>query len=247
LWDVDTGKAIAKWTGHMSGVLSLCWNRDGGRLVSGAYGDGTARVWDVESGKADLAIETGLRHVEAVIYSPDTTMVATGGSSWHDREYLKIWDANTGKLVANLKGHTRRVYCLAWTADGKTLISGSRDHSIRMWDTTTWQQIAVLTGHTSDVIGISISPNGRILVSASYDTTARLWNLESGQLISSPLQHDNLVYCVSFQIDGTLLVTGCTDHNAYAWDISAVVKEAGLSDLLLDPIVRLIIFLLFTN
>jgi WD40 repeat protein len=229
LWDVDMGKVIAKWTGHNSGVWCICWNRDGGRIVS-VDGEGTARVWDVESGKTVLVIETGLRDVCAVIYSPDTTMIATGGGM--TEESLKIWDANTGELVANLKGHTYRVYCLAWTADGKTLISGSGDYSIRTWNTTTWQQIAVWTGHTNSVLGIAISPNGRILASASRDDTARLWNLENGQPIGSPLQHTGTVECPSFSTDGKQLATGCWDNNAYTWDISAIVKEAGLSELL---------------
>jgi WD40 repeat protein len=127
---------------------------------------------------------------------------------------------------------TYPVYCLAWTADGKMLISGSNDYLIRMWNTTTWQQIAVLTGHTSFVYGIAISLNGRILASASDNSAARLWNLENGQPIGSPLQHDNSVNCVSFSTDGKFLATGCNDNNAYTWDISAVVKKAGLSDLL---------------
>jgi WD40 repeat protein len=240
LWDADTGTVIAKLTGHTgtSRVYSVCWSRDGRRVVSGADNDGTARVWDVESGKTVLAIATELATVYAVIYSPDTTMIATGGyKKGSHMEYLKIWDAETGKLVANLKGHTSLVLCLAWTANGKILISGSADHSIRTWNTTTWQQISVLTGHTNFVWGISISPNGRILASTSLDKTARLWNLENGQPIGSPLQHDKEVYCVSFSADGKLLATGCSDHNAYSWDTCAIVKEVGLGDLLLNQIV----------
>ncbi|KAJ8589382.1 WD40 repeat-like protein [Rhizopogon salebrosus TDB-379] len=230
LWDVDMGKVIAKWTGHNSGVVHICWNRDGRWVVSGDD-EGTARVWDVESGKTVLVIETGLTQVWAVIYSPDTTMIATGGHK-REEEYLKIWDANTGELVANLKGDTGTVYCLAWTADGKTLISGSEDHSIRTWNTTTWQQIAVLTGHTDEVYGIAISLNGRILASTSRDSTARLWNLETGQPIGSPLQHTGAVECPSFSRDGKQLATGCSDSNAYTWDISTIVEAAGLSELL---------------
>jgi WD40 repeat protein len=189
-------------------------------------------VWDVESGKTVLAIETGLMAVYAVIYSPDTTIIATGGGYLGENSFLKIWDAKTGKLVANLKRHTRNVNCLTWSHDGKTLISGSDDESIRTWNTTTWQQVAVLTGHTSYVYGIAISPNGRILASASYDNTARLWNLENSQSIGSPLQHADQVFGVSFSTDGRLLATGCEDNNAYTWDISAIAKEAGFSDLL---------------
>ncbi|KAG1865562.1 hypothetical protein DFJ58DRAFT_168336 [Suillus subalutaceus] len=69
---------------------------------------------------------------------------------------------------------------------------------------------------------------------ASYDNTARLWNLDNGQPISSPLKHAHFVNRVSFSADGKLLATGCDDHNAYIWDISAILKEAGLDDLLLD-------------
>jgi WD40 repeat protein len=228
LWDLDTGKVIAKWVGHTGTVCCVCWS---GRVVSGALRDGTARVWDVESGKTVLAIETGFSGVAAVIYSPDTTMIATGGES--KEEFLKIWDAKTGKFVANLKGHTGTVYCLTWTADGKTLISGSKDYSIRTWNTTTWQQITVWR-HTNDVLGIAISPNGRILASASLDNTARLWNFETGQPIGSPLRHANTARCTSFAPDGKLLATGC-NNNAYMWDVSAIVKEAGLAELLLNP------------
>ena len=85
---------------------------------------------------------------------------------------------------------------------------------------------------TNAVYGIAISPNGRILASASFDKTARLWNLENGQPIGSPLQHANTVECPSFSTDGKQLVTACWDNNVYTWDISAIVEEAGLSELL---------------
>jgi len=257
LFDIEAGKIIPKWTGHTDYVISVCWNRDCGRVVS-ASGDGTARVWDVESGKTVLAIETGLSPVWAVIYSPEMTMIATGGESEDLKEFIKIWDAKTGKLITNLKGHAKIVHCLSWTADGSTLISGSFDFSIRTWNTTTWQQIHVLTGHTGPVYRIAISPNGPILASASWDHTARLWNLENGLSIGLPLQHPDNVQCVSFSTDGKLLATGCwcwhsnadsedsnadsedsnadsedrnadsKDSNAYSWDISGILEEAGL-------------------
>jgi WD40 repeat protein len=107
LWDVETGKVVSKWTGHTSSVLHICWSRDGRQMVSGCAG-GAIRVWDAESGKTVLKIETGLHSVWAVIYSPDTTMIATGGGSKKE-EYLKIWVANTGTLIAKLKGHTATV------------------------------------------------------------------------------------------------------------------------------------------
>ena len=162
-----------------------------------------------------------------------------GDSEWWGkrREWVhQNLDANTGKLIAKLEGHTfTTAYCLAWTADGKTLISGSEDNSIRTWNTTTWQHINVLTGHTDFVYDIALSPNGRILASASWDDTAQLWNLENGQPIGTPLQHPLVAECVSFSMDGKLLATGCADSNAYSWDIVPIVRQAGLDELLLSP------------
>ncbi|KAG1814504.1 WD40-repeat-containing domain protein [Suillus variegatus] len=219
LWNVDTGKIIMKWMGHTKPVVSVCWSGDGQRVLSGSY-DGTARQWDVESGEAYLAqIKTGHGCVLAVVYSPDITMFATGDAR---HSFIKIWDAKTGKLVATLEA-ADSVWGLAWTRDGKTLISGSRKG-----------QIAVLDGHTWGVESIAISPNGRILASASHDMTARLWNLENNQPIGSPLQRVHFVRSVSFSADGKLLATGCSDKNAYTWDVCGILKEAGLSELLLD-------------
>jgi len=231
LWDIDTGKVIAKLAGHTDRVSSVCWNRDGRRMVSGSE-DGTARVWD--DGKIILGpIKTGLTNVKAVIYSPDMTMIATGGHS-KKKQFIKIWDANTAKLIIHLKGHTLSVHCLAQTVDGKTLISGSYDGSIRTWNTTTWEQIAVFTEYTGSVYGIAISPNGRILASALSDRTVRLWDLEDGEPISLPLYHASAVTCVSFSTDGRILATGCKDKNAYTWNISKIVSKAGFADILLD-------------
>jgi WD40 repeat protein len=237
VWDMDTCKVIAKWTGHTRTVSSVCWSPDGQQVVSGSE-DGTVREWDVEKGETILGpIETGHEQVFAVVYSPDMTMFATGGwdgPNFDSESKIKIWDLKTGKLVATLKGHTNGVRCLAWTPDGKTLISGSNDYSIRTWNTSNWKQIAVFDGHTSLVYNIAISPNGRILASASYDNTARLWNLDNNQPINSPLNHTRRVTVVSFSADGKLLATGCDDLNAYTWDVSAISKQAGLDNLLLD-------------
>jgi len=232
LWGIEIGRVIAKWMGHTDIVSSVWWNGDSERVLSGSW-DGTARAWDVETGNTVLEIDTGLIRVHTAIFSPDWTLIATGGHSEED-EPIKIWDANTGKLVSVLKGHTNTVFGLAWTANRRTLISGSWDNTIRTWDTSTWQRIAVFTGHTSTVKGIAISPNGRILASASFDKTARLWNLENGQPIGSALRHPNDVNCVSFSTDGTLLATGCDDYNAYTWDIVAIIEDAGLKELLVS-------------
>jgi WD40 repeat protein len=109
------------------------WNTDARKLVITQW---TGPVWDVESGKTVLAIRTRLSFVEeTIIHSPDTTMIATGGSN-KENVFLEIRDANTGKLLkAHESQRTRKILdclqCLALAWDESTLISGSLDHLVR--------------------------------------------------------------------------------------------------------------------
>ncbi|KAG2145845.1 WD40-repeat-containing domain protein [Suillus clintonianus] len=228
LWDIETRKVIAKFNGHTGVVWSLCWSADSRRVASGSF-DGTARVWDVKSGKTVLTIKTRHKYayVHAIIYSPDDEKIATAGDN---EDAVKIWNAKTGKLITTLE-HDWPAQSLAWTLDGKKLISGSM-YPIRIFDTTTWEQIAILEGHTNYVDVISLSQNDRLLASASNDKTARLWNLYTNLQIGPPLQHEDRVESAALSADGKMLVTGCQNGNVYTWDIHAILKEAGLEDLL---------------
>ena len=80
LWDIETRKTIAKWTGHTDWADSVCWSADGKRLASG-FRNGTMQTWNVESGETDLGpIKTGHKILFAVAYSPDISKIATGGN-----------------------------------------------------------------------------------------------------------------------------------------------------------------------
>ena len=230
LWNVETKKVVVTWTGHTDTVRSLCWSVDGERLVSGSDDD-TIRVWDVESGDTVLGpIKIGHKNVAAVMYSPDTTRIATGG--YHENA-LKIWDAKTGNLLSTIKPDCL-VFSLAWTSDQKKLIAGSH-RSIRIFDTVTWQQIAILEGHSRYVFSLSLFQNDRLLVSGSNDDTARLWNLDTNLQVGPPLQHKDAVLSAAISADGKQLVTGCGDTNAYVWDIHTTLMDASLEDLLSIP------------
>ncbi|KAG2740747.1 WD40 repeat-like protein [Suillus brevipes Sb2] len=113
LWDVETRKVIAKWEGHTGAAFALCWSADGERVASGSS-DGTARVWDVDSGKNILRLwdvetrkviakwEGHTGAVCALCWSADGERVASG--SWDGT--ARVWDVNSGKNILTIKtGH----------------------------------------------------------------------------------------------------------------------------------------------
>src|SRR4051794_25806481 len=85
--------------------------------------------------------------------------------------------AQEPELRDTLKGHADTVYSLAYSQDGKTLASGSRDKTIKLWDVATGKERATLEGHTDCVCAVAYSPDGKTLASGSLDETIKLWDI----------------------------------------------------------------------
>ena len=79
-------------------------------------------------------------------------------------------------IGAPLTGHNDLVSSVAFSPDGKRIVSGSHDMTVRIWDAATGQPIgAPITGHTGPLISVAFSPDGNTIVSGSFDKTLRLW------------------------------------------------------------------------
>jgi WD40 repeat protein len=96
-----------------------------------------------------------------------------------DDQTVRLWDlASRGPVGAALTGHTGGITAVAFSPDGKALVTGSTDHTVRLWDLLTYRQIGTpLTGHTRTVTGIAYSTDGTTVATVSDDGTARLWNV----------------------------------------------------------------------
>jgi WD40 repeat protein len=126
----------------------------------------------------------------------------------------------TSFVSARLQGHTAEVISVAFSPDGATLASASRDQSVRLWDVKTRQSLGhPLTGHTDWVFSVAFSPDGTTLASASIDATVRLWDVKTRQPLGSPLMgHTEGVVSVAFSPDGTMLASAGRDQSVRLWD-----------------------------
>jgi hypothetical protein len=83
----------------------------------------------------------------------------------------------TGEELLQLKGHRSLVRSAVFSPDGRTLASGSEDHTIRLWEVATGKERGLLQGHQGSVYSVAFFPDGRRLASGSKDTTALVWDL----------------------------------------------------------------------
>lgn len=119
-----------------------------------------------------------------------------------------------------LAGHTSYVNTEIIAPDGKTLISGGADNTIRIWDITTGRLTRTLSGHTSFVNALTLTPDGNTLISGSADRTIKIWDLTTGKLTHTLLSHQGFVNALDVSPDGAVLASGSADHTVKIWDLA---------------------------
>ncbi|KAG6905368.1 hypothetical protein DXG01_003195, partial [Tephrocybe rancida] len=137
-----------------------------------------------------------LRGIDGIGISPDGKQVVSGSSD----NSVHIWDALTGDLFKELKGHTDIAYSVAFSLDGGQVVSGGADSSVCIWDVLTGDLVGELRGHTDSVLSVAFSPDGKQVVSESMDHSVHIWDLLTGDLVGELKGHTDSVRLDLFSI-----------------------------------------------
>ena len=172
--------------------------------------------WRLAHGyRADLHVSDA--PVKTVAYSPDGATLATGSIDG----VVRLFDAGTGRLKAELPGHTGFVWSVAFSPDGTTLASGSWDRTVRLWEVATGALMATLQGHEGYVWSVRFSPDGTTLASASEDRTILLWDLGTAKSKRVLKREGGPPHGLAFTSDGTLLASANGDSTVTLWDTAS--------------------------
>jgi WD40 repeat protein/uncharacterized caspase-like protein len=118
-----------------------------------------------------------------------------------------------------LKGHKHIINTLAFSPDGKRLVTGSYDTTAIVWNMETLKPIKTFKWHKSWINTLAFSPDGTRLVTGSWDSTAIVWNMETLKPIKTLKGHEDTIWALAFSPDGTRLVTGSSDSTAIVWNM----------------------------
>jgi WD40 repeat protein len=108
-------------------------------------------------------------------------------------------------------GHSTSVDALAFTPDGRWLISAGHDFSVRLWDLNTGRQVRILGRHSREVNTLAVCPDSSCVVSGANDQVLKLWEIPSGRLVRTFTGHTGSIYCAIFSKDGQQLISGSGD------------------------------------
>ncbi|KAF9219575.1 WD40 repeat-like protein [Gyrodon lividus] len=148
--------------------------------------------------------------VRCVCFYPGENKLVSGS----DDNTLRIWDRETEEVEV-LSGHTRWVWEVDVSRDGKMVVSGSLDNTVRIWNGESGETMHVF-GHESGVYSVQFSSDSKTVVSGSYDGTVRVWSVETGELAFEPIKCHGDVWCVRFSPSGDRIAAGA--NSVHIWD-----------------------------
>jgi WD40 repeat protein len=242
LYDVKTGRVGHTLRGHAESPLNgrdsnrvtrLAFAPDGKTLATGGN-DSRVMLWEVASGRrradlegrpADRAV-VGSQTVGSLAFSPDGLLLAAGFGAptyhqWNEYDQVvKVWQVDTLQEIHTLRGHRNNVSDVAFTRDGKTLISAASDHMVRFWDVGSGTELRKLTV-VDRWSAMALSPDGQTLASGNLTGGIGLRDAATGTEKHGLRTHSHQVARLAFTPDGRTLASASWDRTVRLWDVAS--------------------------
>ncbi|AAS52944.1 AER263Cp [Eremothecium gossypii ATCC 10895] len=210
-WDMAAGgkcinilKSHAHWVNHLS--LSTDY-----ALRMGPFDHTGTKPASPEDAQA-----RALRNYEKVAKKNGTMeeLMVTGSDDFT----MYLWNPLKGsKPILRMTGHQKLVNHVAFSPDGRYIVSASFDNSIKLWDGRDGKFIATFRGHVASVYQVAWSSDCRLLVSCSKDTTLKVWDVKTRKLTVDLPGHNDEVYTVDWSVDGKRVCSGGKDKMVRLW------------------------------
>jgi WD40 repeat protein/serine/threonine protein kinase len=211
VWDVISGAELARvdrdqLVGRFEEVWDIAFSPDGSVVATGSFAGSSTHLWDPTSGELVRTLPDDLEDAawpRSVEFTRDGALVA--GEEFSS---VYVWNVESGRLQANID--QRQVNALAFSRDGRRLVTGSVDGRLRSWDAQSGRLMESASGNLGEVIDLAFSPDGTTLATSSSDGTVRLWGgltLEPIMTIATDAQGK-----LAFSPDGARLAYAAEDE-----------------------------------
>ena len=203
-----------------AGPVRACAWRPGGQQLAMARGTSVLCV-DGKSRQTLATLEGAENALNALAWSPaGDRLVAAEGTPGVEGA-LRVWTITPGGTAegdsVEWVGQDDSLYGVAFTPDGKTLVSGGYDRLLMTWDATSGKTRQSLVHHTAPVFGVSISPDGQFVASVAGDSTLKVWSLATAQRLATFTESTRTLSAVAFSPKGDEIVAAGEDRSLRVW------------------------------
>lgn len=233
IWDMKTRavRAVPRLVG--SQVKAIAFAPDGRSFVT-AGADKLLRLWDVETGQQLSAIPSGHPgELRSAAFSRDGTRLATSGQrgqfrQWRLKSSQRLWlpafttarsDSVMYQPARLVTRHPKGAWFAVYSADGRRLVTGGDDRTVRVWNTDSWKLAIPEIRLASLVLYGAFSADGKTLAVSTAKGKIHLYAADSGEKLRVLSGHDGYVRKIAFSPDGKRLVSGGNDGTARIWNV----------------------------
>lgn len=221
------GTLQKRFVGHTDSIFSVNFSPIEGYILTGSW-DGTARLWDIQSGKTVRTLVNHKDDIRSTAFSPDGKYVVTGSFD----HTARIWSADPVHDAQIIYGHSDRVNSVSYSPDGNLILSASRDNTVRLWDARTLSSEDERIQHSNSLLDPKavFSSNGRWIAAASEDYQGDNPNIVFWERVGSvypnpvtiPTNHiSSLAFSPSFNGgESEYLLTGYEDSRLDLWQVN---------------------------
>ncbi|NET26804.1 DnaJ domain-containing protein [Okeania sp. SIO1I7] len=205
---------------HTASIHALAISADNQTFAT-ASSDCSVSLWNFKTGKRLYTFFGYSQEVQTVALNPKTPIVVSGDFEGKITTYNIDTKQHCHTFFApnSPTSHGDSIFAVAISSDGKNVVSGSADRTIRLWQLETGKLKRIFNGHQDKVWAVALSSDGKTMASGSADKTIRLWNINSYQPPRILQQHSGWVTSLVFHPTGKILASGSTDFTVKLWNL----------------------------